>query len=76
VPADFAALAWFGVDGFPGPPRGGEEDADAGLPVRISVVAQVGEGEVCRVDSDTGFFQGLTSGCGREGLAVVEASSG
>jgi len=64
VPADFAALAWFGVDGLPGPPRSGEKDADAGLPVGIGVVAQVGEGEVGEVDGDADFLEGFTSGCG------------
>jgi hypothetical protein len=63
VPADFAALAWFGVDGFPGPLGGGEEDADTGLPVRVGVVAQVGEGETGGVDGDAGFFEGFTSDC-------------
>jgi len=39
VPADLAALAWFGVDWFSGPPGSGEEHSDAGLAVRVGVAA-------------------------------------
>jgi hypothetical protein len=72
VPADFAALAWFGVNGFAGPSRGGEEDADAGLSVGVGVVAQVGEGEVGGGDGDADFLDGFAGRCRWESLAFVK----